>query len=439
MKKSLLWVVVLLSISIVVVFSLAGCAQTTTTETSAAETTAAAAETTAAAAETTAAAGELEFKNGKTVWCSMPYTGEYWWNCIKDYLRLAVENDPDGWTFNFDTANGSDTTQAEQIITYAQQADVLFVCPHSIDALNESIRVAEEQYHCPVVIYKDYISGAARVGAMYNDFEAAQNMAKEVVEWIEETYGTTEGKTVISMNGTLAGGWKLRHDGFQWIKENHPEINFVEIIGGDTPEGWADVAESCVAGVGKDVVAVLAASDGPYLIGMLEALEKYGKLYYQGDPNHVYITSIDGKPSTLQWLRNGYVDSIYPQTPDSIAAALWGITKEYIIKDASYQYDPYTMPVVPIPLEVKQPENTFWGGEDLTMVIDKWEESETPTGRTPSPRVSKDNVNNWGIWGNSVYNILGPDLDPIPTFDALGERPEWCDDLIEEFEAWLNQ
>jgi hypothetical protein len=73
------------------------------------------------------------------------------------------------------------------------------------------------------------------------------------------------------------------------------------------------------------------------------------------------------------------------------------------------------------------------------MVIDKWEESETPTGRTPSPRVSKDNVNNWGIWGNSVYNILGPDLDPIPTFDALGERPEWCDDLIEEFEAWLNQ
>ena len=57
MKKSLLWVVVLvLSISMVVAFSLAGCKATTTAETTAAETTAA--ETTAAettAAETTAA------------------------------------------------------------------------------------------------------------------------------------------------------------------------------------------------------------------------------------------------------------------------------------------------------------------------------------------------------------------------------------------------
>lgn len=434
MKKLLLRiVVVVLCVSFVAAFSLVGCKSTTaTTET----TTAAAETTTAAAAETTTAAAE--FKHGKTVWCSMPYTGEYWWNSIKDFLRLQVEADPDGWTFNFDTADGSDTTQSEQIITYAQQADVLFVCPHSIDAQNEAIRVAEEKYHCPVIIYKDYISGEGRVNVMYNDFEAAQNMAKETVKWIEEKYGTTEGKTVISMNGTLAGGWKLRHDGFQWIKENHPEINFVEIIGGDTPEGWADVAESCVAGIGKDVVAVLAASDGPYLIGMLQALEKYNKLYYQDDPKHVFIASIDGKPSTLQWLRNGYVDEVYPQTPDSIAASLWQITKEYIIKDASYQSEPYKMPVVPIPLEVKQPKGTFWGGEDLVMTIDTWESSKTPTGRTPSPLVTKDNVNNWGIWGNSVLDVLGPDLDPIPTFKALGTRPAWCDDLLKEFDAWRS-
>ena len=379
----------------------------------------------------------MEFKHGKTVWLSMPYTGEFWWNTITDFLRIRVE--ADGWKFNFSTADGSDTTQFEQIVTYAQQVDILFVCPHSINAQNEAIRIAEEKYHCPVVTYKDWITGKSRVCVVYNDFVAAQEMAKEVVKWIEDTYGTTEGKTVISMNGTLAGGWLWRHAGFRWIMENHPEINFVEIIGGNTPEGWADVAESCVAGPGQDVVAVLAASDGPYLIGMLEALEKYDKLYYQGDPKHVFIASIDGKPSTLQWLRLGYIDLVYSQTPDSIAAALWDIAKEYILKDASYQYPPYKMPEIPIPLTVKQPEGTYWGGEDLTMTIDVWEESETPTGKTPCPRTDKDSVNVWELYGNSVIKLLGPDLDPYPLFDAKGTQPEWSEDLIREYEEWLKE
>jgi len=382
---------------------------------------------------------EKEFKHGKTVWLLMPYTGEFWWNMLVAFLEERVK--ADGWNFNFTTAEGSDTTQFDQIVTYARQADILFIDPTSIDGVNEAVRIAEEQYHTPVVIYKDYISGKARLCAQYNDLEAAQAMAKEAVEWIKQRYGTTEGKTVIALNGDLRqSGWKLRADGFRWIQENHPEIKFIEITGGMTPEGWADVAEACIAGPGSDAVAILAASDGPYLLGALQALEKYDKLYYAGDPNHVFVASIDGKPSTLMWLRQGYIDVVYSQTPDSIAASLWKLAKEYILKDASYQYPPYELPGIPVPLEVKQPEGCYWGGEDKVMMVEQVPYSQTPMGTTPAPRVDRYNVNNWDLWGNKIIKILGGfDLDPLPTFTAKGIQPEWSKELVEEFNKWLGK
>ena len=106
---------------------------------------------------------KVEFKHGKTAWLLMPYTGEHWWSTLVDYLGQAIE--ADGWKFEFATAEGSDTTQYEQIITYAQQADILFVCPVSREGINEAIRIAEEEYHCPVVVYKDAITGKASLCA----------------------------------------------------------------------------------------------------------------------------------------------------------------------------------------------------------------------------------------------------------------------------------
>ncbi len=382
---------------------------------------------------------QAEFKHGKTVWLLMPYTGEFWWNMLVTFLEKAVK--ADGWNFNFATAEGSDTTFFDQITTYAQQADILFIDPTSVSALNEAVRLAEQQYHCPVVVYKDAISGAARVCAQYNDLEAGQLMAKETVKWIQDKFGTTKGKTVISLNGDLKmSGWKNRCDGFRWIKENHPEINYVEIVGGLTPEGWADVAESCIAGAGADAVALLAGSDGAYLLGALEALEKYGKLYYAGDPRHIYIASIDGKPSTLTWLRQGYIDTVYSQTPDSIAASLWQMAKQYILKNASYQYAPYKMPELPLPVMVKQPEGTYWGGNELVMKVEKVSYSQTPMGTTPSPRVDRNNVNTWGLWGNSIVKIMGEeDLNPVPTFDAQGSEPAWSAKLLSDYKGWLGK
>ncbi len=381
---------------------------------------------------------EVEFKHGKTAWLLMPYTGEFWWDMLVTFLQEEVEKD--GWNFRFSNAEGSDTKQFDLIVNCAQQADVIFLNPTSMSGVNEAVRLAEEQYHTPVMVYKDHITGKARVCIIYNDYEAAKVMAMEAVEWIKEKYGTTEGKTVIALNGELThGGWGYRCEGFRWIKENHPEINLIEVVGGMTPEKWADAIDACLAGSGKDAVAILSASDGAYLLGALQALEKHGKLYYADDPNHIYIASIDGKPSTLMWLRYGYIDKVYSQTPDSIAASIWQIAKEYILKDASYQYPPHEMPEIPLPLEVRQPEGCYWGGEDEIMVIDIDPSfSEAPVGMTPACPIDKNNINDWRLWGNRIVKSVGFDLDPVPIFEAQGEKPEWVDTLVKEFDDWFT-
>jgi ABC-type sugar transport system substrate-binding protein len=127
----------------------------------------------------------MEFKHGKTMWLLHVFTGEFWWNTIQEYLKQHVE--ADGWKFNFVSADGSDTTQFDQIITYAQQADILFVYPTSTNGINEAVKTAEEQYHCPVVAYTNYITGKSAGGClMYDDKTAGELMAKEAVQWIQE-------------------------------------------------------------------------------------------------------------------------------------------------------------------------------------------------------------------------------------------------------------
>ncbi|HEY4662039.1 MAG TPA: sugar ABC transporter substrate-binding protein [Candidatus Humimicrobiaceae bacterium] len=437
MKKTLLWIVMLLVITSLVGLLFIGCKEEAAEEEVAEEEEEVAEEEEEVAEEEEEVA--QEFKFGKTMWLLHVFTGEFWWNTIANYLQQHVEES--GWTFNFVSADGSDTTQADQIITYAQQADILFVYPTSTTGPNEAVREAEETYHCPVVAYTNYITGKSAGGVlMYDDETAGRQMAEEAVAWIEEQYGTTEGKTVIAINGDLTmSGWKLRQDGFDWIKAEHPEINYIEITGGLTPEGWAEVADTTIAGAGNDVVAILSASDGAYLLGTMQALEKYDKLFYKGDPNHVFIASIDGKPSTIQWVRQGLVDTVYVQVPDVMAAVQWQLAVDYIIKDASYQSEPFTMPEIPLPLELTQPEGTYWGGADITTTLQMYDFSETPIAISPLPRITYENANTWEIYGNSIIPVLGYDLDPIPTFEAQGTPPEWSQGLLDDFAAFVGE
>jgi len=386
-----------------------------------------------------AAPPPTEFKYGGTVTLIMGYLGEYWWYTCAKYFELAVSKIPDlrgrRWKFVLDTAEGSDTRQSEMIETYAQKSDLLVVNAVSIDGINTAVRKAEETYYCPVIPVKDIISGKGRFQIEFSDFWASTSMVDDAIDFLRKKYGSEKGRILLAQNGDLSfRGWLYRYLGFRTCPEKYPDVDFKEFIGGVSPEGWADAADAFISTTTPD--AIVSASDGPYLVGTLEALARYGKLYYYGNPEHIFVTSIDGKPSASMWVRKGYTTSVYPQCPDAIYFSTWEIARQYIIKDASYQQAPYTMPEIPLPLAWRQPAGTWWGGKDKYLIIDKVDWSETPSGQAPGYKVTYENVNTWEMWGNLVTVLLGKEALQDKEFPAKGTPPPWSARLVEEYIRW---
>jgi ABC-type sugar transport system substrate-binding protein len=388
----------------------------------------------------TPTATTLQFKHGKSVMYLTPDIAETWWVACKTYLQRAVE--ADGWKFKFDTSDWSDSKCSDQLITYAQQYDCIFVFPTSLEGINPAIESAEKEYHCPVVAIKNFITGHARFTISFDDFGGGQTLANMAIADLQRRFGTTEGKTVVGFQGPYAAsGWHMRALGVIDAMKKHPEMKYVEVeTGTGDPAGWADAADTYFATQTAD--AVVSGSGGPYWYGIMNALSRYGRLYYVGDPKHIYSISIDGKPSDLQWIRRGYVDDSLSQSPDALMPLGWQLMRDYIVKDPSYQYPPYKIPDLPTPMTVTNPPNSYWPPDNNKMLIDKgliYPQTDMPQGVSPVYTVNKDNVNNKDIWGNTYTFWRGKEEIQMTEWPAKGTPPAWSKQLLADYEAMFKQ
>jgi ribose transport system substrate-binding protein len=146
-------------------------------------------------------------------------------------------------------------------------------------------------------------------------------------------------------------------------------------------EWKADKAASGLESVhnaNPDVKAVYMQAGGVYLAPTLQALKRKNLSFPVGDPNHVVLVSNDGIPQELAAIRNGELDATVSQPADDYAK--YGM---YWIKKA-------------------MAGETFKAGptdHGSTIV-------ETKPGiledQLPAPVVTKDNVDDKGLWGNNL-------------------------------------
>jgi len=154
------------------------------------------------------------------------------------------------------------------------------------------------------------------------------------------------------------------------------------------------------------------------------------------------MVTIDGKPSELQWIRRGYQDDVLSQSPDCLMPIGWYLARDYVVKDASYQYPPYTMPSIPTPLEVEAPPTGYWGEGNPKMKIDKgliFPRVSMPQGVSPIYTVNKDNVNKKEIWGNTYTFWRGKEDIQMITWPAKGTPPAWSQKLLDDYEVMFAE
>lgn len=185
------------------------------------------------------------------------------------------------------------------------------------------------------------------------------------------------GKVVQIMGDLASVNGRDRSEAFRACLKHYPNLSLLEI-----PAGWkGDVAASALDSLltaNPDVKAIYMQAGGVYLSPTLQTLRRKQLLFPAGDPKHIVIISNDGIPQEYEAIRKGEIDATISQPADLYAK--YGL---YYIKAA---------------LEGK----TFKPGKtdhDSTIVQLQGGVLED---QLPAPLVTKQNVDDKNLWGNTV-------------------------------------
>ena len=185
------------------------------------------------------------------------------------------------------------------------------------------------------------------------------------------------GKVVQIMGDLASVNGRDRSEAFRACMKNYPGLSLLEI-----PAAWkGDVAATALDSLltaNPDVKAIYMQAGGVYLSPTLQTLRRKQMLFPAGDAKHIVIVSNDGIPQEYDAIRRGEIDATISQPADLYAK--YGL---YYIKAA---------------LEGK----TFKAGptdHDSTIIQLSPGVLED---QLPAPLVTKANVNDKNLWGNTL-------------------------------------
>ncbi|MER5405429.1 sugar ABC transporter substrate-binding protein [Streptomyces sp. NPDC002769] len=206
----------------------------------------------------------------------------------------------------------------------------------------------------------------------------ADNVAygEKACEFLGKQVGS--GKVVQIMGDLASVNGRDRSEAFRsCVKKNYPKLKVLEI-----PAKWeSDTAASkldTLLNANPDIKGIYMQAGGVYLAPTLQTLKSKGMLKKAGQSGHIAIVSNDGIPQEFDAIRKGEIDATVSQPAD--AYAKYGM---YYIKAAMQGKTFKTGPTDHDSKIVKLPSGIL---ED----------------QLPAPLVTKDNVDDPELWGNTV-------------------------------------
>jgi len=188
----------------------------------------------------------------------------------------------------------------------------------------------------------------------------------------------SSGKVVQIMGDLASVNGRERSEAFRTcVQKNYPKLKVLEI-----PAKWeSDTAASkldTLLNANPDIKGIYMQAGGVYLAPTLQTLKSKGMLKTTGQAGHITIVSNDGIPQEFDAIRKGQIDATVSQPAD--AYAQYGM---YYIKAA---------------MEGKtfKPGPTDHDSEIVKLPSGILED------QLPAPLVTKDNVDDSKLWGNTV-------------------------------------
>jgi len=229
--------------------------------------------------------------------------------------------------------------------------------------------------------------GAVDFTIAFDNFKGGEMAAEKIVELLKKKYGTEKGIVLNGYGALSSSAWRARKEGFEAVMAKYPAIKLISRpTEGDETKARSVASATLSEYPGLD--AAHAPSDS-ITRGIITALEAKNLALKSDDPKHVILTSIDGEPQSLQWIKDGILDAEVSQDPVAYGEICVGMLNKYSLVGKA------------VPIEEYSNADYYWEKAPIT---------ETPQGPScviPPFYIDSNNVDDKRHWGNVVVQKWG--------------------------------
>lgn len=293
-----------------------------------------------------------------------------------------------GYTFKTTDAKFDSSAQFDQwnSLLIAKPA-FLIVDPIDSEGLAPLAQKARTQKVPVGIIDTPITKGEVDFTIAFDNKRGGEMAAEKIVELLRKKYGSEKGIVLNGYGALSSSAWRARKEGFEGVLGKYPDIKLIS-----RPTEGDEATAVSVAGATlaefPDLDAAHAPSDS-ITRGIITALRSKDKALDKNDPKHVFLTSIDGEPQSLQWIKDGLLDAEVSQDPVAYGEVCVEMLSKYTAKGAAIPGAEYA--------------NSAYYWEKAPIVSGP----QGPSCVVPPFFIDESNVDDPRQWGNVVVQKWG--------------------------------
>jgi ABC-type sugar transport system substrate-binding protein len=299
-------------------------------------------------------------------------------NIQETILRYAQEK---GWQVVVTNSNGDAQKQNDDIDYFISLGvDAIVTVPQDSAGICAAAAKAKAA-KIPFYTIDRSPSGCAINMTLLSDNRlAGQQAGEELVKQLTARYGSPQG-TVLEITGDLGQNvGQLRRDGFHDVVDQYPNITVIQKVGSWDAQKGAEIVREVLVGT-PNLDGIYMHSDAVYMSGTLAELKAADKLVQRGQPAHVILVAVDGSPSGVNAIKEGWANQSSNQPiPD------FGLIVEFIEQELAGK---------PLTEGEFVKEGALWSPAVIKKNSDGTLEAFLST-----TSVTIDNANNPALWAN---------------------------------------
>lgn len=301
-------------------------------------------------------------------------------------FHSAIKNSVDkraeekGWEVISFTAGASAEKQLDQMENLiALGVDAILITPIDAKAIGVGVKRATEAGIPVYAIDRSTVGTPLNMTIQADNEMAGRQAAEGAVAFLKEKYGEPKG-TVLELQGDMASSVaQMRNKGFGEHMAKYPNIKVIS-----KPTEWDQdkFFKNTLDVLGAQPVdAIFSHTDVIGTTPILSALDQLGKKIKVGEKGHLWYGAIDGSPTGLRAVREGWQDASFSQPCTDCGLILDFVEKE-VIKGETITTGPYLEEGA-----LWSPAKIFEADNGLMMLL-------------ATTIVTKDNVDDDRLWGN---------------------------------------